>query len=145
VLLPVHIAVNVLGLAAFAIAFVVAVAYLIQEYQIKQKRLGGPFRRLPPLDLLDSVGVASVTIGFPLLTIGIVSGVVFARRLAEQTWSPSAQQTLAFVAWIVFAAVLVLRVAAGWRGRRAAIGTILGFASSVTVLVVYLVRTAPPV
>lgn len=141
-MLPFHIAVNLLGYAAFTLAFGVAIAYLLQERQLKQKQFGGLFQRLPPLDTLDHVGLRLITIGFPLLTVGIVTGALWAARVREGvTFASSAREAFAVVAWLVFGGVLLLRVAAGWRGRRAAIGTMLGFFFACVVLVGYLLGT----
>jgi ABC-type uncharacterized transport system permease subunit len=137
-LLPAHVLVNVLGVAAFTLAFAVATAYLIQERLLRRRQLGGLFTRLPPLDVLDSLGLKLLLVGFPLFTIGSVSGAFWAAKLPI-TLSPA--QVLGLVAWAVFAMVLLLRVAAGWQGRRAAIGTLLGFACAVAVLVGYALRT----
>ena len=138
-LLPVHVGVNILGIVAFALAFAVALAYLIQESLLRKKQLGGLFQRLPPLDVLDSLGFQLVTIGFPLLTVGIITGAVVAARLGEHP-SFNVSRLTAMLAWLFFAGVLFLRVLAGWRGRRAAIGTMLGFACAVVVLVGYVLR-----
>lgn len=137
-LLPVHVGVNILGIVAFALATATSIAYLFQERALRRKQLGGLFRRLPPLDQLDTLGLRLVTVGFPLLTVGIVSGALFAVRAGEQPLDPT--RVLALVAWLCFAAVLILRVSAGWRGRRAAIGTMLGFACAVLALLGYAVR-----
>lgn len=142
VLLPVHIALNVLGLVAFAIAFGAAVAYIIQERQLRTKKLGGVFQRLPALDVLDSLAFRSIVIGFPLLTLGIVTGTVWAVRLDPGAPDITAAEGFALLAWLVFGGVLLLRVAAGWRGRRAAIGTIMGFVCTMAVLVGYVMRAA---
>lgn len=139
-LLPFHIAVNVLGIAAFALAFATSIAYVIQDHLLREKRLGGIFQRLPALDELDSLGFKLVTIGFPLLTIGIITGTIWAVKLDRETAAVSTSQGFALLAWLVFAGVLLLRVAAGWQGRRAAIGTMLGFAFSMAVLVGYMLR-----
>ncbi|MBW2461324.1 MAG: cytochrome c biogenesis protein CcsA [Deltaproteobacteria bacterium] len=141
VLLPVHISVNVLGVVAFTLAFAAAAAYLVQEGLLRRKKLGGLFQRLPALDVLDSLGFRLVTIGFPLLTIGIVTGALWAVRIDPSSPAFTATQALAILAWIVFAGVLLLRVAAGWRGRRAAIGTMVGYAFATAVLVGYMVNS----
>ena len=141
-LLPVHIGVNVLGIVAFAFAFAAAVGYVLQERMLRRKQLGGLFQRLPALDLLDSIGFRAVIVGFPLLTIGIVSGAFWAVQLHKGTAAISAAQGFALLAWLVFAGVLLLRVAAGWRGRRAAIGTIFGFLCALAVLLLYFVRSS---
>ncbi len=143
-LLPLHVGVNILGLAAFALAFAAALAYLIQERQLRKKNLGGVFQRLPALDVLDGLGLRSVLVGFPLLTIGVVTGTIWAVKLGEGSPAITASQGFGILAWVLFAAVLLLRVAAGWRGRRAAIGTMLGFLCTMAVLVGYVVRESVP-
>ncbi len=139
-LLPVHIGVNVLGIAAFTLAFAAALAYLIQERLLRAKKIGGLFQRLPALDVLDSLGFRLVFVGFPLLTVGIVTGTFWAVRLNPVSPAIDASQGLALVSWVVFASVLLLRVAAGWQGRRAAIGTLVGFLCAAAVLVGYMLR-----
>jgi ABC-type uncharacterized transport system permease subunit len=136
-LLPAHVLVNVLGLAAFTLAFAVASAYLIQERLLRQRRISGLFTRLPPLDVLDSLGLRLLLVGFPLFTAGSVSGAIWAAKLPIAL---TATQMLGLVAWAVFGIVLLLRVAAGWQGKRAAIGTLVGFACALSVLVGYVVR-----
>ncbi len=139
-LLPLHIGVNVLGIVAFALAFAAALAYVIQERLLRRKQLGGVFQRLPALDVLDSLGFRLVTIGFPLLTVGIITGTLWAVRIDRDAPSVTATEGFALLAWLVFAGVLLLRVAAGWRGRRAAIGTMIGFACAAAVLVGYVIQ-----
>lgn len=136
-LLPAHVVVNILGVTAFTLAFAVATAYLIQERLLRARKLTGLFTRLPPLDVLDSLGLKLLLIGFPLFTIGTVSGAIWAAKLPG---GPSATQVLGLVAWAIFGGVLLLRIAAGWQGRRAAIGTLLGFACALAVLAGYAVR-----
>lgn len=140
-LLPLHVGANLLGVVAFALAFVAALAYVIQERLLRRKRIGGMFQRLPDLDVLDSLGFRLVTIGFPLLTVGIITGTIWAVRLDPGAPEITATQGFALLAWLVFAGVLLLRVAVGWRGRRAAIGTMLGFACAMAVLVGYVLQS----
>lgn len=144
-ILVAHIASVTVGTAAFSVAFAMSVAYLLQERQVKKKRLGGLFQRLPSLDVLDRVAWRSVAVGLPALTLGIVCGLFVGHR-AQTSGAPVVtwQQYVALGAWALFAAVLLLRVAAGWRGRRAALGTILGYLGAVLVLVGYLLRGDAP-
>ncbi len=141
--LPVHIVVNVLGETAFALAFAVAIAYVLQERQLKRKKLTGLFRRLPPLDVLDTLGFRLISVGFPLLSIGVVSGALWAVRLDPGAPPITIAQAFGLLAWLMFGGLLLLRVAAGWRGRRAAIGTMLGFLCTCLLLVGYVIRTGP--
>lgn len=141
VMLPIHIGVNVLGIAAFAVAFAVSIAYVVQERQLRQKKLTGIFQRLPSLDTLDTLGFRMVIVGFPLLTLGVVTGTLWAVRLDPDAPPIGATQTMGLIEWALFAAVLLLRAVAGWRGRRAAIGTMLGFVVACAVLLGYVVRS----
>ncbi len=135
-LLPVHIAVNVLGIVAFALAFAAAVGYVIQEQLLRRKQIIGIFQRLPALDVLDSMGLRLVTVGFPLFTFGMLMGTFW----AAERGGVSAGQAFALLAWVFFGSVLLARAAAGWRGRRAAIGTMLGFLCSIAALGGYVAR-----
>jgi ABC-type uncharacterized transport system permease subunit len=141
-ILPFHVAANLLGVALFMLAFASAVAYLLQERHLKQKNLHGVFQRLPPLDALDRAEHRFLVAGFPLLTIGILTGTLWAREVEAGGAAEIARAAFGYVSWGLFGAVLLLRAAAGWRGRRAAYGTIAGFAFTLLVLVLYLVRDA---
>jgi ABC-type transport system involved in cytochrome c biogenesis permease subunit len=89
--------------------------------------------------VLDGFSLRAVSVGFPLLTIGVVTGAFWATRV-QQGVLVTSPQAFGLASWVLFAGVLVLRLAAGWRGRRAAIGTIVGFLCAAAVLVGYVVR-----
>ncbi len=135
-----HILSNVLGMTAFTVAAAMAVAYLIQERQVKARKLGTLFHRLPPLDVLDTLAFRFTVLGMPALTIGVITGHVLVARARHTVTGMPWQQYFAMIAWTLFAGVLFLRGVAGWRGRRAAIGMILGYASAVLVLLFYSLR-----
>jgi ABC-type uncharacterized transport system permease subunit len=141
-ILPFHVAANLLGVALFTLAFAAAVAYLVQERHLKRKDLHGLFERLPPLDALDRAEHRFLVAGFPLLTIGILTGTLWAREVEAGGAAEIARAAFGYASWGLFGAVLLLRAAAGWRGRRAAYGTIAGFGFTVLVLLLYLVRDA---
>jgi ABC-type uncharacterized transport system permease subunit len=138
-LLALHIASVLVGTAAFTLAFAMALTYLLQEHEVKKKRLGGVFKRLPPLETLDTVGYRCVAVGLPALTLGIVTG-FFVGAGAAVGW----QQYVGMGVWALFASVLLLRLTVGWRGRRAAIGTILGYMSALIVLAGYYMGSPRP-
>lgn len=142
-ILPLHVTLSVFGLALFGLAFSAATLYLVQERLLKRKQIDGVSRRLPPLDALDRAEHRFLLAGFPLLTVGIMTGTLWAQRVEVGATSDVLRAVFGYVAWVVIAGVLFLRAAAGWRGRRAAYGTIAGFGFAVAVLVVYLVRSAP--
>ncbi len=125
--LPAHIAPVVLGYAILAVSFCVSLAYLLQEKQLKAKRRGGLFRHLPSLEALDELNRQFVTWGFSLFTVGILTGAVLAKTLWGEFWSWEPLQVWSAITWALYALLLQTR-AAGWRGRKAATLTIVGFA-----------------
>jgi ABC-type uncharacterized transport system permease subunit len=139
-LLPFHIAVNVLGVSAFTLAFGAAVAYVVQERLLRRKELGGVFKRLPALDVLDSLSFRASLVGFSLLTVGVVTGALWIARESVGRAVLEPAPLMGIATWWVFASILGLRVMSGWRGRRAALGTIVGFLCAVSVLAFYALR-----
>jgi ABC-type uncharacterized transport system permease subunit len=139
-LLPFHVVSNLLGIALFTLACAAAVAYLLQERRLKRKKFAG-VGRLPPVDALDRAEHRFLVAGFPLLTIGILTGTIWSREIEAGGAVVIARAALSYASWVLIGGVLLLRAAAGWRGRRAAFGTILGFSLTVLVLVIYLVRS----
>ncbi len=137
-LLPLHVAVNLFGVALFSLAAGAALTYLVQEKQLKKKRLEGVFQRLPPLDQLDRAEHRLLLWSFPLLTVGIVTGTLWTKRLEIGGVFPMLHAAFGYSAWFICAAVLLLRAGAGWRGRRAAYGTIAAFSFTVVLLLIYL-------
>ncbi len=143
-LLPVHVAANLVGVALFSLAFGAATLYLVQEKLLKEKKIEGLFQRLPPLDALDRAEHRFLLAGFPLLTIGILIGTLWARQVEAGGTVDILRAAFGYLTWLLIAGVLILRAAAGWRGRRAAYGTIAGFGFAMLVLILYLLREANP-
>jgi cytochrome c-type biogenesis protein CcsB len=125
----VHVTLAMLGIAAFVLNFAGGLMYLIQERQLKSRRPGAFYYRLPSLETLDRLTYRTLTLGFPFLTIGLILGLVSAERTwgTLLAWDPLAAFSL--MAWVIYAATLSGRAMAGWRGRRAAYGAIVGFAA----------------
>lgn len=126
-LFPVHIAFAFLGNAAFALAFGAGVMYLIQDRMLKSKRFYGIYKLLPSLDILDRVNYTCLSVGFPLMTMGIISGAFWANIAWGSYWSWDPKETWALITWFLYAALLHGRLTVGWRGRKAAICAIIGF------------------
>ncbi|MFP6686827.1 MAG: cytochrome c biogenesis protein CcsA [Polyangiaceae bacterium] len=136
-----HVFANLIGDALFLLAFGAAVMYLLQDRRLKSKR-GLDGARLPPLEALDRATHRFLLAGFPLLTLGVISGSVWSARLELGAPDVVLRTVFGYATWLLIASVLLLRVVAGWRGRKAAYGTVVGFACAVIVLVTYLVRPA---
>ena len=142
VFITLHVLANLLGVALFLLAGGAAGLYLVQERRIKAKKLPAARSVLPPLDILDRAVHRFLVAGFPLLTLGIVSGTYWAQKLETGSPDEVMRTIFGYATWLLIAGVLLLRAAAGWRGRRAAYGTIAGLACATAVLVIYLVRPA---
>ncbi len=124
---PFHVIFAFLGNAIFALTFCCGVMYLIQEHQLKSKKMGPITKRLPPLNLLDDLSYQSLKYGFPLLTLGIITGAVWAEYAWGRYWNWDPKETWSLITWLLYAALLHQRLTVGWRGRKAAIMAIAGF------------------
>ena len=125
--LTVHVGTIFIGNGIFALTFVAAIMYLIQEHQIKRKRFGSFYSRLPSLETLDSINYYSLMYGFPFLTIGMISGSIYAQSALGTYWQWDPKEVWSLITWLFYAALLHERLAVGWRGRRAAIMSIVCF------------------
>jgi cytochrome c-type biogenesis protein CcsB len=125
--LLVHTSLAFLSYATFAVAFGAAIMYLIQERFLKKKRLGPLYQKLPSLVVLDEINYRCLTFGFPLLTIAIITGAIWAETAWGTYWSWDPKETWSLITWFIYAALLHGRLTTGWRGRRAALLSIVGF------------------
>lgn len=126
--LPLHVVFAFLGDALLGVAACFAAMYLIQLRQIKGKKIGALYYRLPPLDVLDRLSYRCISIGFPFLTLGILTGSIWLKTAQGGyiDWQDG-RQTATLLTWFLYAAILHGRLIAGWRGRRVAWLNILGF------------------
>ena len=124
-----HIIPLFLGYASFTVSFIFSIMYLTQEMQLKKKSFGPLFENLPSLETLDALMWKTITLGFPLLTIGLVSGTVWAKtsNILGLLWYLDPKVTLGALTWLIYAAILHLRLGASFHGTRVAIVTIAGF------------------
>jgi cytochrome c-type biogenesis protein CcsB len=130
----VHIALATIGIAAFVLNFAGAVMYLLQEHQLRAKRPGTFYYRLPALETLDRMTYRTLALGFPFLTVGLILGALWAGTAWGSVFTFDPLVLFSFVAWMIYAATLAGRAAAGWHGRRAAYFAVVGFAALVVTL-----------
>jgi ABC-type uncharacterized transport system permease subunit len=136
-LLAVHVTANLLGLAMFLLAATAAVLYLLEEHRLREKRQVSALGKLPPLEVLDQTLYRLLLVGFPLLTVGLVTGAAFATRMPSPHLAGTARVALSYATWMVVGGVLVARRVAGWRGHRAAYGAIVGALCILLVVALY--------
>ncbi len=123
----IHIPLVFLGFTALFIAFTAAVMYLLQERELKSKHPTIFHDRLPSLELSDDLAYKSLAIGFPLITLGIISGALWAQAVAGLSWAKDIKVLLSFFTWFVYLLLIHYRLIAGWRGKKAAYLAIVGF------------------
>ncbi len=125
--LPVHAGVSVMAYGFLALAFCGGLMYLLQERELKSKRFGFFYSRLPSLESLDQLNSHCVTTGFVFLTLGIISGSAWARQAWGTYWHWDPKETWSLITWFLYAAQIHQRLTYGWRGKRAAVMAVIGF------------------
>lgn len=138
--LSIHVIFSFLGNLAFAVVFAAGMLYLAQEHQLKLKKVRSVYYKLPSLETLDTIWYRALLLGFPFFTIGMVSGAIRARYVWGSFWNwGDPIEVWSLIAWLIYAVILQGRLMVGWRGRRAAILSIFGFAAVVIIFIsVYL-------
>ncbi|ROQ91185.1 c-type cytochrome biogenesis protein CcsB [Desulfosoma caldarium] len=125
----IHVSTLFAANALFAVAFAAAVLYLYQERIIKKKRPGSLDDRLPALERLDRVNHVCLLMGFPLMTLGLLAGFLYASTVWKSPWNWDPKEIFALITWFIYAILLHERLAVGWRGRKAAWLAIFGFSA----------------
>ncbi len=126
--LAVHVSAAVVAYGSFALSFAVSVAYLLKDK--KEVDFQSRFsQELPALKVLDEISYKLIFIGLPFLTIMLVTGAVWAEYAWGAFWSWDPKETWALITWLVYAAYLHTRFLKGFKGRRAAWLSVLGFAA----------------
>lgn len=132
--LPIHAGVSIIAYGFLSLAFCGGLMYLLQERELKSKKFGFFFSRLPSLDALDQLNNHCLTAGFVFLTLGIVTGSVWARQAWGTYWHWDPKETWSLITWFVYLVQLHQRYTVGWRGKRAAVMAIVGFVAVVFTL-----------
>jgi len=131
-----HVGVTLLGYAAFIGSFVAGALYLIQDRNLRRKSFGPIYYALPSLESLDIWAGRLIYVGFPLLTLGVGAGLIFAHVTWATIWQSDPKVLFTLFVWMVYGAYLLMRKAWGWGGRKAAWWVVAG---GVALLVNYFV------
>jgi cytochrome c-type biogenesis protein CcsB len=123
-----HVLTCFMGYAAFTVAFALGIMFLIRSTSGDGRSGNGSFlRRLPSESQMDDLMYSSAVLGFIFLTLGIVTGSVWAHYAWGSYWSWDPKETWSLITWLVYAVLLHARLVRGWRGKRMAIMSIVGF------------------
>ena len=112
----IHVISIMAGYGLLALTSLGGVLYLGQDRALRAKKMGPVFRRLPSLSRLDSLNQASLLAGFLLMTIGLISGAVYAQMTLGSYWRWDPKEVWALITWLLYAALLHTRLVQGWRG-----------------------------
>jgi len=129
-----HVITCFLGYAGFAVACGVSIMYLLkigkEEKQPKGQVMGGILGMFPPTRVLDDLNYKAIMVGFPLLTLGIITGAAWANYAWGTYWSWDPKETWSLIVWFIYAAFIHARFTRGWVGRKAAWLSVFGFAAT---------------
>lgn len=125
----IHTPLIFLGYAALFISFSGAIMYLMQERSLKKKQRSSYFHRLPSLEVCDELSYKSLAIGFPLITLGITSGALWAQSAWGTVWGGDLKILFSLFTWLIYLLLINYRLIGGWRGKKAAYLGIAGFTS----------------
>lgn len=129
--LELHVFTMVISSGALGVAFLLALLYMVKEIVAKNGTLkeDGLLARMPSLEALDNLSYRTTSFAFPLWTVGIIAGGVWAEQAWGRYWGWDPKETWSFITWLIYAGYLHARITAGWRGRSAAVLSAIGFAA----------------
>lgn len=126
--LTIHVSAAVISSGILLLAGVASCLYLLRAaHDANPARLAWT-SRLPGADVLDRVAYRATALAFPIWTFAVITGAIWAEAAWGRYWGWDPKETTAFIAWVVYACYLHARSTAGWRGRRAAVINVAGFA-----------------
>lgn len=126
-LFPIHATFSLLGYVFFFLSFATGLFYLLQERSIKFKIFRWSLKRMPPLVELDLMNYRTVQFGFTFITLGMLTGSIWSEKLWGSLWNWDPKEVLTLLLLVIYASYLHLRFIAGWKGRKSAILSVVGF------------------
>ena len=120
-----HVATSVSAFAVLGLAGVLALLVVLIDHSLKNHRLTNVVQKLPPMDKMENLLFLFILVGFVLLTLALMSGLIFVNDLLAQHLVH--KTVISFMAWFVFGTLLLGRWLRGWRGGRAVRFTLAGF------------------
>ena len=128
--LVIHVAAVMIAGALFLIGTASSVLYIVKERAEKRGSVGAILNRFPSIAAMDRLAYRVIAVGFVMWTFGaLISGPIWAQYAWGRYWGWDPKEVWAFITWVVHAGYLHARATAGWRGRRAALIALVGFAT----------------
>ena len=133
--LPIHVSVVSLGSGVFLVAGVASMLFLVKMSPLgdagREGRAAAIVARLPDAQTLDRIAYRTTIFAFPIFGFGVIFGAIWAEEAWGRYWGWDPKETVAFIAWVVYAAYLHARSTAGWRDKKAAWINVVGFVAMV--------------
>lgn len=131
--LVIHVAAVMIAGAFFLLGTAASVMYLVRQRAEDNGTVGPRLSRFPSAAIMDRLAYRVIAVGFPLWTFGaLIAGPIWAHYAWGRYWGWDPKEVWAFITWVVYAGYLHARATAGWKGKRAAMIAIVGFATFVT-------------
>ena len=141
--IKIHVVAAITASGAFMVSGVVTVLYLLKDRWERRTAVGvgpgtaaavefegargGLMGWLPAAEVLDRLAYRVIAFAFPVWTFAIIAGAIWAEQAWSRYWGWDPKETWSFITWLSYAAYLHARATAGWRGRRAAVLSLIGF------------------
>lgn len=122
--LALHVATAVISYGAFGVASGVSFMYLLKDKFPKDQFIN---KHIPSLEKLDLISYRAISLGFLFLTLVMVTGAIWAEQAWGRYWAWDPKETWSFITWIIYSIYLHVRITKGWKGRRAALFSVIGF------------------
>lgn len=129
--LVIHVSAAVVAFGLFTMATLVSGLYLVKARYERSGAISrtGFLDRIPSAAVLDKLAYRVVAFVFPLWTFAVIAGAIWAENAWGRYWGWDPKETWAFITWVIYAGYLHARATAGWKGRKAAIIGLVGYAS----------------
>ncbi len=126
---PLHILLAILAFCVFLFSFILGILFLIEESQIKRKKISRFLKRFPSLESLDQIHYRVLRYGFILLTLEMITGAAWAKEVRGVYFFNDPKQLWSIISWLIYGLFFQARFSAGWRGRKGIILSLIGFAT----------------
>ena len=123
----IHVLAAFFAYASFALSFVGALLYLVQNRELKLKRVGTFYHKLPSLEILETVVYRTIILGFPLLTVALASGFIWTKEMFGVFWRWDPKFVLSTITWLTYLAMLYVHYISSFRGRKVVMISIVAF------------------
>lgn len=129
--IAIHVSAAIIATGAFTVAGAATILYLVKARAESRGTVadGGVLSRMPSAETLDRLAMRVTMFAFPIWTAAIIMGAIWADQAWGRYWGWDPKEVWSFVTWIIYAAYLHARATAGWKGRKAAILSLLAFAA----------------